>query len=314
MASFDLVNYSLRASKGIQRQLVFEGVRKLQTQLDLERLVYIGYGSIWFTDFVLAHRLLEIDDMVSMESDDVGFRRAMFNSPYSTVRVLHGTSSALLPTLYTDESLQARPWLVWLDSDNGFDEALKADVASVVENAPSNTVLLITFNGHEMKYGAAPDRPKRLQDLFGAAVPDNLSKKACKDERMQETLADFALAYIQSAANDLARSGGFVPAFRIIYRDNAPMISVGGILPSRGAARIAASLVSELSWKCRPAKPITAPNLTLREVSVLQSRLPNPAPLDRLAVQALGFDLEEAQLEVFQAYYRQYPSFAQIVA
>jgi len=90
MPSFDAINYSLRPSKSIQRQIVFSGVRMLQANLDLERLAYIGFGSIWFTDFVLAHKLLGIDDMWSIECHDVGYRRALFNAPYATVHVEHG--------------------------------------------------------------------------------------------------------------------------------------------------------------------------------------------------------------------------------
>ncbi len=41
MASFDSVNYSLRPSKSIQRQLVFDGVRMLKANLDLDRLAYV---------------------------------------------------------------------------------------------------------------------------------------------------------------------------------------------------------------------------------------------------------------------------------
>lgn len=314
MASFDVVNYSLRPSKSIQRQLVFEGILKLKGHLDLEQQVYVGFGSIWFTDFVLAHRMLGIDDMVSIEANDVGYRRAVFNSPYATVRVRHGFSSAVLPTLYADDVIRGRPWLVWLDYDYQFDETLKADIASIIENAPANSILLVTFNGRDIKYGDAPDRPKRLRELFGAAVPDDLSKNACREDRMQQTLADFARDFMQSTANDLARPGGFLPAFRIVYRDNAPMVTVGGVMPAKGAATTAAAVVNDQSWMCRPAKPIVAPHLTIREASVLQSRLPSTNPLDREAVRALGFDLEEDQLEAFETYYRQYPSFAQIVA
>jgi len=36
MPSFDAINYSLRPSKSIQRQLVFNGVRMLQSHLHLE--------------------------------------------------------------------------------------------------------------------------------------------------------------------------------------------------------------------------------------------------------------------------------------
>ena len=314
MPSFNVVNYSLRPSKNIQRQIIFDGIRELQAHLDLERLVYLGFGSIWFTDFVMAHKLLKIDDMVSIEANDIGFRRAQFNSPYATVRVKHGLSNVVIPTLYDDEIIKHRPWLVWLDYDYCFNESVKDDVLSLVENAPANSLVIFTFNGHEMEYGAAQDRPDRLRNLFGDVVPDDLSKRACKDEKMQETLADIALNYMQAVAADLARPGGFVPAFRLIYKDSAPMVTVGGILPAKGAAQIANAVVADHTWLCRPEKRIIAPHLTMREAALLQSQLPRSEQLSRSIILGLGFDLEEEQIETFQTYYKQYPAFAQILA
>lgn len=314
MASFDTVNYSLRPSKAIQRQLVFEGVRSLQAHLDLERLVYVGFGSIWFSDFLMAHKLLGVDDMVSIEADDIGFQRAIFNSPYATVRVRHGNSFDVLPSLYADPIIGSRPWLIWLDYDYELNESVRDDIRSVVENAPVNSMLLVTFNGLDRKYGHATHRPTRLHELLGSVVPDELSKDACKDENMQETLANLTLDFMASVAADLSRPGRFVPAFRLLYRDNAPMVTVGGILPAKGAARMATDLVAQPGWGCRPLMAIRAPHLTIREAASLQSQLPCKTPLTRATVQALGFDLEDDQLRAFESYYRQYPAFAQIVA
>jgi hypothetical protein len=314
MASFDVVNYSLRPSKSIQRQIVFEGVRMLQSELDLDRLLYVGFGSIWFTDFVMAHKLLAIHDMISIESDDIGYLRAVFNSPYATVRIRHGTSSNVLPTLYAERSISERPWMVWLDYDYAFDESLRDDVRSLIENAPMNSILLITYDGGEAKYGKAADRPTRIRELFGDVVPDDLSKENCKDERMQQTLASLTVDFMKSVASDLARPGGFLPAFRVIYKDTAPMVTVGGLLPSRGGVRVASSVVSSENWPGFPAKSIIAPHLTIREAITLQSQLPGANPMSRAQIRSLGFDLEDEQIEAFERYYRQYPAFAQIVA
>lgn len=314
MASFDIVNYSLRPSKSIQRQIVFSGVRLLKTVLDLDRLVYIGFGSIWFTDFVMAHKQLDVIDMISIESDLIGYRRALFNSPFATVQVRHGFSSTVLPALFADAELSGRPWMIWLDYDKEFNEVLRDDARAVIERAPMNSILLVTFDGKEKKYGHADDRPQRLRDLFGGLVPDDLSKDSCKEDRMQETLANFALDFLKSVAAELARPGGFVPAFRLIYKDTAPMVTVGGLLPARGAVRVAEEVVGSDDWQCRPAKPIVAPHLTIREAATLQSKLPCVQGLSRSLVQGLGFDLEEDQIEAFARYYRQYPAFAQIVA
>lgn len=314
MPSFDIVNYSLRPSKSIQRQIVFEGMRALQSELDFENMAYVGFGSIWFTDFVLAHKILGIDDMFSIEADDVGFARAVYNAPYATVKVVHGWARDVLPTLFEDPRLADRPWMAWLDFDYAFDESLRDDVRSLIENAPRNSVVLITFNGNDSKYGLAPGRPDRLRELFGAAVPDDLSKNACKENRMQETLADLALDFMQSVAAEASRPGGFVPSFRLIYRDQSPMVTVGGILPSKGAAPIAAGIVHGENWSGKPSKPIIAPHLTIREASALQSQLPCSDKLSRAKVKSLGFDLAEEQIEAFETHYRQYPAFAQIIS
>jgi hypothetical protein len=315
MPSFDAINYSLRPSKSIQRQLVFDGVRLLQNRLDLERLAYVGFGSIWFTDFVLAHKILRIDDMVSIEGDDIGYSRALFNAPYATVRVEHGLSAAILPKLFIDASLVGRPWMMWLDYDYDLNESVRGDVRLLIENAPTNSILIITINGSESKYGTKPlERCERVRNLLGALVPDDLPPTACKGEQMQETLADFGLSFMKSIAADIARPGGFIPAFRVLYKDSAPMVTIGGVLPAKGDERAATEAVRATSWSAWPQKAVKAPHLTMREAAVLQSQLPCTTKLTRTTIKKLGFDLDEDQIEAFETYYRQYPSFAQIVA
>ncbi|ACL61789.1 O-methyltransferase [Methylobacterium nodulans] len=313
MASFDLVNYGLRPSKSIQRQLAFDGFRRLQANLGLKDFAYIGFGSIWFTDFIMAHRLLGINDMVSIEAHDVGYERAKFNCPYAPIRVMHGLSSNILPTLFTDELLKNRPWIIWLDYDYEFNEDVKEDVRLVLENAPLNSIFLITYNGTEMAYGRALERPDRVRDLFGSVFRDRLAKNDFKDERLHRLLMELTQDLMCSIAAESSRPGRFVPSFRMIYRDGAPMITVGGIFADTDRVQAASTCVRAATWPCFPAKPIVAPQLTLREATMLQSQLPNPEGLTRNDVRALGFDLEDDQIEAFSSYYLQYPSFAQIM-
>jgi hypothetical protein len=92
------------------------------------------------------------------------------------------------------------------------------------------------------------------------------------------------------------------------------MVTVGGILPAKGAVPAAMEAVNRTDWPCRPKKAIKAPHLTIREAVVLQSQLPSADKLSREDVRRLGFDLEDEQIEAFEMYYRQYPAFAQIIA
>jgi hypothetical protein len=314
MSSFEKVNYSLRPSKGIQRQLVFEAVRTVRERLDLRRLAYVGFGSVWFTDFVMAHKLLDIEDMVSMERDPIGISRARFNTPYATVRVEPLSSNEALPKLRNDEVVGSRPWMVWLDYDEPYSTEVAKDVRQLIENLETGSVLLVTFNGMDGNYGRGPERPDFLRTLFGSVVPDDLSKHACKESRMQETLADLAMDSMKAVAVEAARREKFVPAFRLIYRDNSPMVTVGGFILADPIASAASAIVRDETWRCMPAKPIQAPHLTVKEAASLQSLLPRAARLTQHDVRGLGFELEMEQIEAFESYYRQYPAFAQIVA
>lgn len=312
MASFDIVNYSLRPSKNIQRQVVFEGIRTLKSDLGLTDLIYVGLGSIWFTDFIIAHKLLNIRDMVSIEQNAIGYSRAMFNKPFATVHVRNGHSSHVLTELYVDDTFCERPWVVWLDSDSHLEEVLRDEIRSIIENSPENTVFLVTFNGRDKCYGQANERPTRLRELFGDVVPDYLPKRRCTGDRIQDTLANLTSDFMKSVAADSSRPGGFHPIFRMIYKDSTPMVTVGGFLPSPGKSMISKDVINLKTKRCRPERHIVAPLLTIREAATLQSLLPTPEGLSRDTVKSSGFDLEENQIKTFENYYREYPIYAQI--
>ena len=315
MSTSQYVNYSLRPSKSIQRQLAFHGLRGLMSRLSLSEAVYLGFGSIWFTDFVMAHNLLNINHMISIEEDEIIFRRAKFNAPYASVSVRRGSSSEVLPTLYDDGSVNSLPWILWLDYDGALDERSIDDTRDAVERAPENSILLVTFNGGGRKYGRRrSERFERLRELFGNVVPDDLPMERCDSENIKEALADLALNFLKATAASARRPGGFLPAFRMLYRDGADMVTVGGCLPSSNElAQAAVQVVNAAEWKCMPVEPIVSPLLTMREVKALQAQLPRQEALTKEIVQELGFDLEQGQIQAYEKYYKEYPAFAQIV-
>ena len=144
-------------------------------------------------------------------------------------------------------------------------------------------------------------------------MPDELSVGDCKDDKLPATLCELTLAYMSAVAAESARPGGFIPAFGLTYRDGASMVTVGGVLPRREDASRIDEVIRDRKWPGNVDKPITAPLLTLKEASVLQSELPSAGRLTRAVVKRLGFDLEESQIEAFQRHYRYYPAYAQIV-
>lgn len=313
MASFDSINYSLRPSKCVQRGLVFEGLRCIINSLALENPIYVGLGSIWFTDFAQAHKVLDINDMFSIEADPIGFRRAAFNKTYRTIRVMEGRTGDRLPDILEIDAFGMRPWVIWLDYDSALDEEIVEDMRWVIINAPTNSVALFTFSASQNAYGKRPNqRPKRIQTLLGDVVPDELLKNRCTKDTLPATLINFTSDFLKSEAADAARPGGFIEAFRLMYDDSTTMLTVGGILPGTEAAPEAGALVSNPSWKCIVDEVIQAPQMTLREIAILQSELPAVSALTRARIQDLGFDLNEQQVRSFQKYYKYLPTFAEI--
>ena len=103
-------------------------------------------------------------------------------------------------------------------------------------------------------------------------------------------------------------------AFKIPYLDSVGMVTVGGILPARGAAAAAKAMVADGGWKGLVDEVIEAPPMTLKEIATLQAELPTLGDLTRARIRELGFDLQDRQVRSFQRYYKYLPSFAEIVA
>ena len=84
---------------------------------------YLGLGSMWFVDFVLAHRVLGINDLSSVELKNPD--RAEFNRPYACIAIRVGASSTVLEAM-TDVEWN-KPAIVWFDYDGVFDEDARSD-------------------------------------------------------------------------------------------------------------------------------------------------------------------------------------------
>jgi hypothetical protein len=313
LSSTSSVNFSIRQNKSIERLIVFNGLRKIVDTLALENMVYLGFGSVWFSDFVIAHRDLRIDTMISIESDPIIFKRAQFNRPYRTLRVVEGESDEVIPDLLTEQRYLDRPWIVWLDYDGPINEKCLDELSYLINNLPPNSALIMTCSARPHRYAKPAKRADSLNELFGDSMGMTLDDSMVdEDVSFMNTLRQAIENFLLSTALQNARAGGFVPAFNLGYQDGSPMVTVGGILPSVGNTSTAQSLTRKKHWGGRVKQPITTAPLTMKEVGALQSLLPSRTRLTRKRVERLGFDLEEKQIESFANHYLLYPNFVQI--
>jgi hypothetical protein len=253
--------------------------------------------------------------MISIEGDEIMYKRALFNRPYRTVEVIEGMSYDKTPDLLKRADLVGRPWVAWLDYDNELEDATVEELGSMVKRAPANSVLLTTFNADPRSYGGTrQERLAALESLFGDAFPSDQhpdGRGLVKNEPFQRAIADSLVRFLGSEVAQSRRLGGFVPAFNLHYQDGAPMVTVGGFLPDPDHEASVRELVASPIWRCLPAEYLNGPPLTNREISSLRSLLPADTVPTRREVRKLGFDLEDKQLESFARYYLDYPVYVQ---
>lgn len=313
MSSTSRIDYSVRQNKAIERSIVFDGLRSLYSVMRPTRpLIYIGFGSVWFTDFHLAHRHLGIERMISIELDEVTAKRAEFNKPYRTIDVIHGDSNNVIPDLLDRGDLADTPWVAWLDYDKALDEDRLEQLESLTRYMPDDSTVITTFSATPGPYGKPNQRVSTIRDLLGFAVPGDLTSNDVRGEDgLSLVLSESLERRLLSISIDAGRTPA-VPLFRIRYRDGAPMVTLGLHLPSPLSIDGVRGIVADPSWPGIVEEAITTPPLTTREVGAIRALLPAPGSITRADIQQAGFDLEENQLDAFIAHYNRYPTFAQL--
>ena len=317
MASFEAINYSLRPNKCVERKIIFEILVGLSSTFDFSRYQYLGMGSMWFVDFVLAHKSLGIEELVSFELAEYS-PRAIFNRPYKNIKVFPG---------YAADGIKATDWakpsIVWLDYDCGPENsAVFDDSAMVASKISPGSILMVTVNAH---MGRVPNqdadgnrltRHEGLELLLGDAAPSAEEFQHINQKNYHNVLAICLTRHIERAHRRSGRGGKFISFLNYYYKDNAPMITVGGMFvddETEGKLNVNRCFVNS-EYIGPGLYPIQVPPLTHRERISLDALLPSTDKLDEGEVlEKLGFKLDQSQLDDYAKFYKLYPSYGEVV-
>jgi len=174
--SYRKINYSLRPAKAIERKMLIEAVRRLSVFGSLYSYRYIGFGSIYFSDFSLFHKSLGLKNMLSIERDkpdnESHKKRFEFNKPYGFINIEFGDSWKVLPTI---------PWdgiktVLWLDYDGTLDTFCLKDISTFFSKAVSGSFIAISFNIQDQCTEEKTTPLQRLENAVGDnKVPRNIN-------------------------------------------------------------------------------------------------------------------------------------------
>lgn len=319
MSSFRKINYSLRPAKHAERRMLGDVFRRLSHFDVLEDYVYVGFGSVWFADFVLYHKMLGIRDMISIEEASGARDRFEANRPFN-IDIVFQNSNVALPAL--DWS---RRQIVWLDYDGTLSTEMLLDARTVATNARSGSVLAISVQCNQAadvedaaENPGGPTAINRFIQRFGRErVPNGTSEEDLYGWRFGRLSVDLLANEIEAAlsARNAAGTQGFTfhPISSMNYQDDAKMTTVVGIIVEAAEAdRLAACQFERLDFLQGRQQPIRieVPKLTGRELKHIERQL----PLAEGAQVDLAGGIPGRDARQFIEMYRYFPNFAVVEA
>jgi len=325
--SYRQINYSLRPAKATERKMICEVLRRLYPFGKIETYRYVGFGSIYFSDFLLFHRALGMDDMLSIEKDAYAKECFEFNKPYNCVRVDYRPASEVLPELAWRSKT-----IVWLDYESKLDEIVLSDIESVCAKAPSGSVLLVTVNiqadvAHDettqneytentgLSFNIDDYRLHELRKRLGENVPPEVKGSDLRGKGLAVISHKVLNSIIEKALS--ARNGVLPKENKVIHRqivyfqynDGAPMLTIGWIFyEDRDTNKLDACSFSELNFVRHEdvAYTIKIPCLTMKEMRHLNTQLPKGEAVNLPGV-------PKSDIESYAELYRYFPAFVEAI-
>lgn len=314
--SYRKIDYRVRPAKSIERKMLGELLRKLSEFGRLDSYRYIGFGSLYFSDFSLFHRLLGFKAMISIEdtTDQVIQKRFDFNAPYRHVQMKYGLSTNVLAAIEWHERT-----VMWLDYDGCLDKTVLNDLETAFTKAKSGSAIFVSVNAG----------PPNAEDAEGNKLPlvEALKMRVGDDMVPAETKAgDFSgwntarlyRTIITNKIEDALRklNGVLPPASKKIYKqianfhydDNVKMLTVGGVLFDADQEHIFDRCAfGKLPFASQADDPyhIDPPLLTFKEVRRIDALI----PLAEADYQNLP--LSKSDVDKYVKVYRYFPHFVE---
>ncbi len=307
-ASYNVINYNLRPAKHIERKMIAEFLNRLTIFGKLSSYRYVGFGSLYFTDFILFHRVMGFTDMISIERDTSSKSRFEFNRPFKCVKLDFRNSYEVLAEL-----TWIKKTIIWLDYDGQLNKDCLSDIAEFFSKASSGSVFIISINAEFDKSSA--DSFKNFEDAIGKEnMPIGVTLKDFRGAGANLILRKIINNQIEKTLS--ARNGVLLPQQKLNfkqmlnfqYADGAKMLTLGGVIWKNSQATILQKNPwDDLSFVRTSDQPyvIDAPCLTLKEIRYLEAHLPIGA--EKTKREPL---IPKMITEKYAKVYRYYPMYA----
>lgn len=237
-------------------------------------------GSIFYYDFILLHKFLNIRKMVSLEMDTPK-ARFTFNIPYDHIVFMPRKT-----TEYLDRFRLPGKSVVWFDYDSVlFDmesaeenSTIFSDLALICRKAQPLTYFLMSV---DVRFSSDPSNWEAFLEQYRIYIPERY-KAIDYLQSVGRFGKDFRRMNLAILCNYIEKLTQFQQVkfhklFAFYYKDTAPMLTLGGVFADRGTATGIISRLRTRSKFIRTAKDqlvnIDIPVLTYREKLFLDSKI-----------------------------------------
>ena len=313
MRSFEAINYSLRPNKNVERKLIARILNAIgkNARFDWRDYRYLGLGSMWFVDFILMHKSIGINKLVTIEKEHSRAKRVSFNAPYSCVEVKIGMSTSVLRQLSWENRT-----IAWLDYDDVLRSYMFDDLNEIIVKSTTGNIVMISVNAEAAQLNvtendAIVDPMTVLKGLVNATyIPTDADQRLSKNQFPAlpgETMFNFMKSSVLNTATGL----DFFPLFNFAYSDGSRMVTYGGMIVDANDEKIlkGLSLRSSFEFVAQHGQfEIQVPQLTFKEKLELDKRMPcavAPKPED------LPFELKPSEIEAYRKFYQDYPMYGE---
>lgn len=319
----ELINYLFRPAKNIERKMLCEALSRLSIMSNLRNYQYVGFGSVYFADFALFHKLLGIQKLISIECNIDMEARVRFNQPYSCIDVMPGWSYEMLPEVDWN-SLNS---ILWLDYTGSLETYMFKDMATFFQRALSGSVFIISVNVDLKEPNG--DAKTTNEKIISKLNKDSEVRKRIRDRELKGDLKkEDYYAMIRNVIHteiieiieernkiESDKNFSYKQLFNFVYKDGQVMLTVGGILFSENDKdKITKMNFQNLDFVKSEDKAynIEVPNLTYREIHAIDKHLPSfntDANARNKALEELSGVVSDDAIQKYAKIYRYYPKY-----
>ncbi len=305
--SYLKVSYDLRPAKQVERRMLMDAFQRLtHAGFKIADYQYTGFGSVYFVDFIIFHKLLGINKLLSVEHDVQIEKRVRFNKPFKEIELRIAPVGDIIPALSQDVR-----HILWLDYDDLIRREHLDDILQAAINLSAGSILLVTVDVEP----PAGDGPAEWRGHYEAEADDYLGNK--------RRLSDYAESRLPALNGHIigevikhgltGREARFSLLFNFLYKDGHRMLTVGGMIGTDAEQRMirASTLDAAPYYRSdlkKPAYEIVVPRLTRKERLDLDCAMPCGN-----AWSPREFELSHGEVLAYREIYRFFPAYAELL-